>query len=343
MNHSDEAAEGADATNERIVSAFNDSSSTWMSRLTDRVSWRLAAQLIWGSVVMWWLLSGARIKWPTMVLIGMVTGFLFVRDPRPRTFVRTFRDWAGVFIFMLGWAISRAGVDALGMPIQEKIWIDIDRVLGFGELPNHRLQQLIDWDGPAQLWEVSLSAMYVSHFCIGFGVLITLYYRDRALWTRWWHRYVLVGMIGLVCFILVPSAPPWMASDNGTIAMVHEGLPRGWDAVQIEWIHNLFEFGRDHANPVAAMPSLHAAFPATLYLFFAPRVGRFMQFVLASYALYMGFVIVITGMHWLIDVFAGWLVAWVAHVLMEKYEARKAAKALAAEAEALADPVTALA
>jgi len=269
----------------------------------------------------WWLVGNRLVSPQTLIVVGFVTALLFMRDVRPRTIGRICRDWCLVFAWFIGWAFSRAAADSLGMPVQEQIWIDIDRILGVGEVPTLRLQGLIDWDAPPALWEASLPIMYVSHFIVAYTVLIVLYNRDRLLWGRWYRRVVLMGLIGLIGYILLPSAPPWMSSDTGTVDFVGAGLTRGWDVIQVDWIHQLFEFGRNKANPIAAMPSLHAAFPALLFLFFAPRVGRVMKGVLASYALYMAFVIVITGQHWLIDVFAGWVVAWVAHRTMCRVEA----------------------
>lgn len=294
------------------------------TRRRSRVRPRTVMAVAWTGLVLWWLISQQVFYWLPYLVIGFVTALLFVRDPKPMTFVRVFRDWIGVTLWVLFYGASRAAADSLGMPVQEQIWIDVDRVLGFGQQPVHRLQELIAWDEPPRLWEASLSAMYISHFLVAFGVLIVLYNRDRLVWGQWWRRLVLTGTIGVIGFILLPSVPPWMASDNGTVAMVYEGLPRGWDAVDIDWIHELFTFGRNKANPIAAMPSLHAAYPALLYLFWGPRFGRFGRSMLGFYALFMGFTIVITGQHWLIDVFAGWAAAYVAHSVVSRAERRNA-------------------
>lgn len=287
---------------------------------------RKVGAALWTPTVLWMIFSSSNLSWSTIVLAGLLTSLFFVPNARPSTFVRVFRDWGAVLAWLVFYGMSRGAADTLGMPLQEQLWIDIDRVLGFGELPTHRLQQLIDWDGPARWWEATFPIMYVSHFLTNSAVLIVVYHRDRVAWGQWYRRIVLMGVIGVIGYVLLPSVPPWMASDNGTVELVHAGLPRGWDVIQIDWIHRLFEFGRDKANPIAAMPSLHAAFPVMLYLFWAPRSRPFVRKILASYALYMAFVIVITGQHWVIDVFAGWLVAYVAHRIMVRAEVWNAAR-----------------
>lgn len=287
--------------------------------------------ILWAGLSGWWIVSQQLVSGPTLIIVGLVTALIFVRDVSAAAILRIFRDWGLVLAWFFCYALSRAAADTLGMPVQEQIWIDIDLVLGLGETPTHRLQRLIDWDAPPALWELSLSAMYVSHYVVNFAVLIVMYQRDRLVWGRWYRRFVLMGMIGIIGYILLPSVPPWMSSDTGTVPLVHESLARGWEVVEVEWIHRLFEFGRNKANPIAAMPSLHAAFPALLFLFWAPRVGRVLKAVLAFYALYMGFTIVITGQHWIIDMFAGWLVAYVAHRTMTRLEQWNEARQATAE------------
>ena len=64
----------------------------------------------------------------------------------------------------------------------------------------------------------------------------------------------------------------------------------------------------DLANPVAAMPSLHAAYPMLLLLFFWRRAGRW-RWLLALYPLAMGFTLVYAAEHYVVDILFGWLYA----------------------------------
>ena len=67
------------------------------------------------------------------------------------------------------------------------------------------------------------------------------------------------------------------------------------------------------ANPVAAIPSLHAAYPMLLALFFWRGAGRW-RWLLAAYPLAMGFTLVYAGEHYVIDVVLGWAYAVVVFV-----------------------------
>lgn len=257
-----------------------------------------------------------------IILVGLVTGLVFGRDRSLGGALRVARDWVGLLAFLLAYAKSRAIADTLGMPVQEQSVIVIDEVLGFGETWVHRSQRWIDWSGDVAWWEVTFPLTYSTHFLVSMGVLVFLYVRNRPRWKQFMLHWVTLSTVGLVGYILLPTVPPWMASENGTVDLVREGNPRAWSAVGAQSIADLFEFGRDTVNPIAAMPSLHAAYPVLLLLFFWSARGWFGRTVMAAYAAHMGFAIVISGQHWLIDVFAGWACAVAVHWAFTRAEAR---------------------
>jgi membrane-associated phospholipid phosphatase len=82
-------------------------------------------------------------------------------------------------------------------------------------------------------------------------------------------------------------------------------------------------------NLVAAMPSLHAAYPTMVYLFALRRFGRKAHFFL-FYALAVWVGIVYTAQHWVVDVLAGMLYAGLAFTVSEmvvRWLARRRASA----------------
>ena len=60
-----------------------------------------------------------------------------------------------------------------------------------------------------------------------------------------------------------------------------------------------------YAFPVGALPSLHAAWPFLLLLFFWPVAGRW-RIALVAYTLAMAFTLVYTADHFVFDVLLGW-------------------------------------
>jgi hypothetical protein len=108
---------------------------------------------------------------------------------------------------------------------------------------------------------------------------------------------------GITGFALVPTVPPWMASElfGFLPKLVHFNIK----------IYNAVAPGLTtgfNTNPVAAMPSLHAAFPilCSLIVWTAAR-GRSWPFHV--YTLLILFTIVYTGDHYIVDIMAGGLLA----------------------------------
>ncbi len=258
-----------------------------------------------------------------LTVVGLLTGLLFTRDPSVASALRVTRDWLGMLLFLAFYGNSFAVADTMGMPVQERSVIAIDEFLGFGESWVHRTQRLINWNADPAWWEVLFPLFYASHFLVSFATLATLYVSNRSRWKQYMIRWVTLSFVGLVGYVTMPTVPPWMASENGTVAFVHEGNPRGWSVVDGQAISELFTFGRDALNPIAAMPSLHAAYPMLLLVLFWPTRGYVMRAVLVVYCAFMALTLVITGQHWLIDVFAGWACAIAVHTFFNWREASK--------------------
>jgi membrane-associated phospholipid phosphatase len=98
-----------------------------------------------------------------------------------------------------------------------------------------------------------------------------------------------------------------MASDGMRIGSLDRIVPTIWDQLGVKSIQSVYENG-DVVNPVAAMPSLHAAYPVMLLLFFW-GAGRRVRAGLALYAAAMGFALVYSGEHFVSDILAGWALA----------------------------------
>jgi membrane-associated phospholipid phosphatase len=82
----------------------------------------------------------------------------------------------------------------------------------------------------------------------------------------------------------------------------------------------LFERGSQYANPVAAVPSLHAAYTLLITLFLW-RWVRWARPLLAAYPVAMAFALVYTAEHYVVDILLGWAYAlaavWVVHRLAD--------------------------
>jgi hypothetical protein len=95
-----------------------------------------------------------------------------------------------------------------------------------------------------------------------------------------------------------------------------------WDSLGVDAASAIWERGSTFANEVAAVPSLHTAYPVLILLFFWPTAGSRLRVLLASYAVAMSLTLVYTAEHYVVDVLLGWAYAAAAIAL---YDAAAAA------------------
>ena len=88
------------------------------------------------------------------------------------------------------------------------------------------------------------------------------------------RRFIVLLAGGVAIYILYPAAPPWMAASPYYPYRAVDGLTRhssaGWYWLHLSVMGDILNRGQEIANPVAAMPSLHAAFALLVVAFFMP-------------------------------------------------------------------------
>ena len=191
--------------------------------------------------------------------------------------------------------------------------IDFDRFL-FGSVPSVELQAKL-WD-PLQIdaLDVAAWAVYISHFFMIFIISAVLWRLARPKFLEFRAMVVTLSMAAFATYALFPAVPPWMASDQGQIGettrlignvWAHLGVPIG-DAI---WGHD-----GNWSNLVAAVPSLHVAFPVLILCFFWPTGRWWVRALCLAYALAMSFTLVYTGEHYVFDIVLGWIYALVTYL-----------------------------
>jgi membrane-associated phospholipid phosphatase len=238
----------------------------------------------------------------------MLLGLLAVSLSDPLRWVRgVIVDWLPLMIVLLCYDLSLPVRQWLG--IKPNVWpqLDADRVV-FGQLPTISLQHSL-YDARAPHWyDYVTFPVYLSHFFVTLLVLGLLW---RLSYERFRHYRTLVVTLataGFVTYVLFPAVPPWEAAWYGYIEPVHRTIAGLWGAVGIAPAKALFENHGEFYNQEAAIPSLHAAYPMLLLLFFW-GAGRWVRVGLLAYTLAMAFTLVYSGEHYVSDIIVGWLYA----------------------------------
>ena len=160
---------------------------------------------------------------------------------------------------------------------------------------------------------------------------------SRARFRRYVATVSLLAALGFATFALFPAAPPWLASREGELEWTTRSI--GPITGHIPFVsvsfEGLYDRGAEYANPVAAVPSLHAAYTLLIAIFLWPLARRARP-LLVAYPAAMAFALVYTAEHYVVDILLGWAYAlaalWVVNRVAERLGARAQAPSTSAAA-----------
>jgi hypothetical protein len=273
---------------------------------------RVVAMSVAACVYLWWLRAEGLItdRITASVAVGVFLVCAFVGKP--------WRRWlqvaVGAVLYAGMWFVyenTRGAADHLGMPYQMAAARNTDRVLFLGVQPTEWLQQHWYTPGEVRLHDQILSLVYYSHFVVPVVAVAAVWASGHVRWVRYMRRFATVLFVACATFVLLPTVPPWMASDERFGWGVGEPLVRhvragildlGFTGFAHDWGVAL-----DWSNVVAAMPSLHAAFSLFVVVYVRPMLRRrWLRIAVFAYPLAMAVALVYFAEHWVIDVLVGW-------------------------------------
>jgi len=154
---------------------------------------------------------------------------------------------------------------------------------------------------------------------IGFGIY--LYLTNKKLFLEYSLAFLLVNIIGFVIYYVYPAAPPWYIQKYGFELRVgvpgnRAGLWRFDELIGIPVFKSIYN---KNANVLAAMPSLHAAYPVIVFYYaYKKGVSRLAMFFFLIFLFGIWFSAVYSSHHYVIDVLAGISVAIFTLIVFEK-------------------------
>ena len=265
-------------------------------------------------------------------------------------------DFLPLIAILVAWSYLRGFADSLGMPTWWHPQLDVEKWLFSGNVPTVWLQEHLKAATP-QWWEVPVAFTYLSFFIVPGVTAAILWLRKRRDFYRWSTRYVVLSFSSYLVFALAPTAPPWAAArctarqvadhpsaphcmatshfldTGGLLGLAAHPQPGALPWVQRISVRGLTEIhlnvakiwvsdGRDLFDPVASLPSLHAATTLLFAVFMWQRVRRAIRPLLVLYPLMMAFTLVYAGDHYVIDVLIGWVFAVVVSFAAVRVERR---------------------
>jgi hypothetical protein len=234
-------------------------------------------------------------------------------------------DWLPILVIAGGYDLVRSGAADLIPRATTEPQLRFDEIVFGGTAPTVLLQDALVERGRVQWWDYPAWVMYLSHFVFTLAIALWCYIRHRD----WFHRLALliltVSICGFITYFIVPAIPPWLASRNGDLEPTTRIVHAVWVNLGIDGAAKVFAGDAKLANPVAALPSLHAAWPFMVLLFLWSKVGRW-RWLLVAYNALMVLVLVYGAEHYVSDILLGWLYATVVYIVLTKILDTRAAR-----------------
>lgn len=248
-------------------------------------------------------------SWPTPDKLLLFATFVTMMFSHATEMLKRFVPFVGL---LMVYESFRGIVPYLNDNVSYNWMPTVDRWMFGGQLPTAWLQSYL-WNGTVQWYDFVLYLTYMLHFVLPFALAFVVWKLLPRHYWRYATAYLVVSFMGFLTYLAVPAAPPWMASDMGYIEPIERVSSHVWAAMGIHDFPSLYN--NISPNPVAAVPSLHAAY-ATLFALFAITLftvrWRYLSLI---YPAFIYFGTVYQGEHYVIDEILGALYAIVAYVL----------------------------
>jgi membrane-associated phospholipid phosphatase len=226
-----------------------------------------------------------------------------------RVLPRGYADFARQLLIWFGFVFAYQVARGLADRNPAKAFVDGWRILDFEQrVTNHvfevTLQQFAISSGV--LSKLVAWTYWNSEFTVVGLALLWVYLRRHEAFSRFRNAIIGANLVGLIGYIVLPTAPPRMFPSIGFINHHTSGV------VELA------------GNPYAAMPSLHAADALIVGILLASLVRRRLWKVLwLVWPLWVWFAVMATGNHFWLDVLAGIALGSAAMYVVYRLPARR--------------------
>ncbi|HSX27810.1 MAG TPA: phosphatase PAP2 family protein [Patescibacteria group bacterium] len=217
----------------------------------------------------------------------------------------------------------RGIVPHLNSHVNYSLLIHADKLLFWGHLPTTLLQNWL-WQGHVSWYDFVFYLAYMLHFVLPFVLAIFIWKLKESSYWQFVTTYLVVSFMGFLTFLLFPAAPPWMASDRHIIEPIVRISSNVWFALGIHDFPSFYN--KISPNPVAAVPSLHAAYSFLFALFITKLFKSKYRWLAWIYPLLIWVGTVYQGEHYAIDAIIGVLYAWISYLMVKRYFSQRLSK-----------------
>ena len=267
----------------------------------------LAAYLLF--IVALMVMRRATLSAEVFVVFASVVAVMLGRG---RAFVR---DWAPFLLIFLAWQAMRSLADDIGARVQSDSVIAVERFISFGTVPSVSLQKALYLPGQVSVLDVTMTLVYLAHFLLPLIAAFLLWVSRRHLYYPYVMALMLLSFAQFATAVLLPVAPPRFAGLYGEGLAVHDISLEVTQALHLGTLS--WAYQNLNGNPVAAFPSLHAAYPILAYLFLRQAWPR-ASWLMLGWGAVVVFAIVYLAHHYVVDAIGGIVYALAAYSSVDR-------------------------
>lgn len=245
--------------------------------------------------------------WVGFVLVGATAAVWLPEIGRARARRWWFVYVAGIFAYTL----LRAYADETAVPIRTMYVIHIDQAIFLGTDPVVWLQDRFFSPDRVTVLDVLAVQVHWSFFIAPHLAGVLIFFWRRELFPRYTLLVVGTMYLGLVLFLLLPTTPPWLASQAGSLPQVFRVMDFVGGRVNSD-SYQAFYASLGEPNSVAAMPSIHMGVTFAMYLWARDHYRKLAPWLLA-YSAIMGISLIYLAEHYLADLVVGMACAMVCY------------------------------
>jgi membrane-associated phospholipid phosphatase len=227
-----------------------------------------------------------------------------------------FSDWLPFIVLFISYEMLRGFVPYIIHNVHIFPMIKIDLRL-FGFIPTIYLQNLLYTPHFLHWYDYLSVLLYIMQDITPLIIGYIFWKSDRYYFKQFSRALLLLSYLAFFTYITFPAMPPWMASNYGYLPSVKDIMNYVMAQFQLTQISFPSAYSIFGSDPVAAIPSLHVAFPSLMLLFIVKKFGT-LGFTFLPYLLGVIFSVLYLGQHYFIDIVLGGLYAFFVFILFNK-------------------------
>ncbi len=203
--------------------------------------------------------------------------------------------WMGFYVV---YQVARGAADrSVAAAFHNGEWV-LQKEQQLGALFEPAVQRVVDTS--SILVTLTSYTYWLSQFAVVGLTLLWVYFRHHDRFAGFRNWIIVANLVGLVGYVLVPTAPPRMFPEWGFVDTLAQFS-------SVNHSSGLIAFA---ANPYAAMPSLHAMDAVIVATVMAGLCRtRWAKALWLAWPAWVAFAVISTGNHYWLDVVAGILIA----------------------------------